>query len=78
MFTNSSVQVHTSSVAQEAGVSKTKIYVSNCRRLPSGGTGPKPLIAEFVRREIQHQLMKNKRNLKTPISLSRMISTSSC
>ena len=32
--------------------------------LPSGGAGPKPLIAKFVRRETKHQLMKNRRNLK--------------
>lgn len=52
------------SVAEKAGVSITKNDVSTCHRLPSGGTGPKPLIAKFVRRETKHQLMKNKRNLK--------------
>ena len=52
------------SVAEKAGVSVTKNDVSICHRLPSGGTGPKPLIAKFVRRETKHQLMKNKRNIK--------------
>ena len=52
------------SVAEKAGVSITKNDVSTCHRLPSGGTGPKPLIAKFVRRETKHQLMRNKRNLK--------------
>ena len=52
------------SVAEKAGVSITKNDVSICHRLPSGGTGPKPLIAKFVRRETKHQLMKNKRNSK--------------
>ena len=52
------------SVAEKAGVPITKNDVSTCHRLPSGGTGPKPLIAKFVRRETKHQLMKNKRNLK--------------
>ena len=35
-------------VAEKAGVSITKNDVSICHRLPSGGIGPKPLIAEFV------------------------------
>ena len=52
------------SVAEKAGVSITKNDVSTCHRLPSGGAGPKPLIAKFVRRETKHQLRKNKRNLK--------------
>ena len=54
------------SVAEKAGVSITKNDVSTCHRLPSGGAGPKPLNAKFVRRETKHQLMKNKRttNLK--------------
>ena len=52
------------SVAQKTGVSKTKNDVGVCHRLPSGGIGHKPLIAKFVRRETNHHLMKNKRNLK--------------
>ena len=39
------------SVAEKAGVSITKNNVSICHRLPSGGTGPKPLIAKFVRQK---------------------------
>ena len=66
------------SVAEKAGASITKNDVSICNRLPSGGTGPKPLIAMFVRRETKHQLKKNKRNLKTPTSLSMMIPPRSC
>ena len=62
------------SVAEKTGVSITKNDVSICHHLPSGGTGPKPLIAKFVRRETKHQHMKNKRNLQTPTSLSMMIS----
>ena len=52
------------SVTEKAGVSITKNDVSICHSLPSGGTGPKPLIAKFVKRETKYQLMKNKRNLE--------------
>ena len=52
------------SVAEKAGVSKTKNDVSICHRLPSGGTGPEPLSAKFVRQETKHQPKKNKSNLK--------------
>ena len=38
------------SVAEKAGMSITKIDVSICHRSPSGGTGPKPLIAKLERR----------------------------
>ena len=52
------------SVAEKAGVQITAIDVSTCHRLPGGGSGPKPLIANFVRRDTKHRLMKHKRNLK--------------
>ena len=52
------------SVAEKAGVQITANDVSTCNRLPGGGSGPKALIAKFVRRDMKHQLMKNKRNLK--------------
>ena len=52
------------SVAEEAGVQITTNDVSTCHRLPGKGSGPKPLIAKFVRRDTKYQLMKNKRNLK--------------
>ena len=52
------------SVAEKAGVQITANDVSTCHRLTGGGSGPKPLIAKFVRRDTKHQLMKNKRNLK--------------
>ena len=52
------------SVAEKAGVQITANDVSTCHRLPGGVSGPKPLIAKFVRRDTKHQLMKNKRNLK--------------
>ena len=52
------------SVAGKAGVPITKNDVSICHRLPSGGTGPKPLKTKFVRRETKHQLVKNKRHFK--------------
>ena len=51
------------SVAEKAGVQITANDVSTCHRLPGGGSGPKPLIAKFMRRDTKHQLMKNKRNL---------------
>ena len=52
------------SVAEKVGVQFTANDVSTCPRLPGGGSGPKPLIAKFVRRDTKHQLMKNKRNRK--------------
>ena len=52
------------SVAEKAGVSITKNDVCICHHLPGGDTGPKALIAKFLRRETNHQIRKNKRNLK--------------
>ena len=52
------------SVAEKAGVQITANDVSTCHRLPGGGSGPKPLIAKFVRRDTKLQLMKNNRTLK--------------
>ena len=52
------------SVAEKAGVTITATYFSTCHRLPSGGKGPKPLITKFAWRDIKHQLMKHKRNLR--------------
>ena len=37
-------------VAEKAGMSITKNDVNICHRLPSGGSGHKPLIANVVRR----------------------------
>ena len=52
------------SVAEMADNQITANEVSTCHSLPGGGSGPKLLIAKFVRRDAKHQLMKNKRNLK--------------
>ena len=52
------------SVAEKAGVQTTANDLSTCHRSPGVGSGRKPLIAKFVRRDTKHQLMKNKCNLK--------------
>ena len=52
------------SVAEEAGVTTTAIDCSTCHRLPSGGKGPKPLLAKFVRPDTKYQLMQHKKSLK--------------
>ena len=50
-------------VAERASVIIKSNDVSTCHCLPSGGKGPKPILAKIVRRDTKHQLMKKKRNL---------------
>ena len=55
---NESVFAKVVSVAEKAGATIFANYVSTCNRLPGRDKSAKPLIAKFVTRDTEDQLMK--------------------